>query len=36
MVNFRYMRAEFSTFTARSYGKQTPHSNPFCSGFIRL
>jgi hypothetical protein len=30
------MRAEFSAFTARSYGKQTPHSNPFCGGFIWL
>jgi hypothetical protein len=36
MVNFRDMRAEFSTLTTRSYGKQTPHSNPFRGGFFQL
>jgi hypothetical protein len=36
MVNFTDMRAEFSTLTARSYGKQTPHSNPFRGGFFAL
>jgi hypothetical protein len=36
MVNFTDMRAEFSTLTARSYGKQTPHSNPFRAGFSTL
>ena len=35
-MNFRDLRAEFSTFTARSYGKQTPHSNPFRGGFFAL
>jgi hypothetical protein len=36
MVNFTDMRAEFSTLTTRSYGKQTPHSNPFRGGFFAL
>jgi hypothetical protein len=35
-MNFRKFRAEFSTFTARSYGKQAPHSNPFRGGFSAL
>jgi hypothetical protein len=36
MVNFTDMRAEFSTLTTRSYGKQKSHSNPFRGGFFEL
>jgi hypothetical protein len=35
-MNFRELRPEFSTIAARSYGKQTPHSNPFRGGFFAL
>ena len=36
IMNFRELRAEFSTFTTRSYGKQAPHSKPFRGGFFAL
>jgi hypothetical protein len=36
IMNFRDLRAEFSTFTARSYGKQAAHSIPFRGGFFAL
>jgi len=35
-TNFGELRAEFSGFTARSYGKQKRHSNPFRGGFFAL
>jgi hypothetical protein len=35
-VDFRELRAEFSGFTARSYGKQAPHSTPFRGGLFAL
>jgi len=36
IMNFSELWADFSTLTARSYGKQTPHSNPFRGGFSAL
>jgi len=35
-MNFIQMRLDFSTLTARSYGKQTGHSNPFRGGLFAL
>jgi len=36
IMNFSELRADFSTLTARSYGKQSGHSNPFRGGLFAL